>query len=324
MGLYCSAMLRIALELAQTRPPYEDIASKFFEHYVAIIDAINGLGGTGLWAEEDGFYFDQLTTENQPPKPLKVRSIVGIVPLYAISILHKEDIERLPGFLKRLNWFLANKPELAKHISEVETNDPSLAGSKFVALVPKDRLLRILKRLLDEAEFLSDYGVRGMSKHHRDHPFQVEVGGKTMVVKYVPAEGDSGMFGGNSNWRGPVWFPMNILLLDALTRYHAVYGEDLKVECPSGSGTMLTLREVHEEIARRLVALFLRDAQNRRPAHGDERRYIDDPYWRDLVIFSEYFCGDTGRGTGASHQTGWTALAATCIERMHRVKQTVH
>jgi hypothetical protein len=323
MGLYCSAMLLIALELAQTRPPYEDIASKFFEHYIAIIDAINNLGGTGLWDEEEGFYFDQLTTVNQPPKPLKVRSIVGIVPLYAINMLHKEDIERLPGFLKRLKWFLANKPELAKYISDVETNDPSFAGSKFVALVPKERFLRILKRLLDETEFLSDHGVRGMSKHHLDHPYQVEVGGKTMVVKYVPAEGDSGMFGGNSNWRGPVWFPMNVLLLDALERYHAVYGEGLRVECPSGSGTMLTLQEVQEEIARRLVALFLRDAENRRPAHGDERRYIDDPHWRDLVVFSEYFCGDTGRGTGASHQTGWTALAATCMERMHRVKQMV-
>ena len=323
MGLYCSSMLVMALELARTRPAYEDIASKFFEHYIAIIDAINGLGGTGLWDEEDGFYFDQLTTANASPKPLKVHSIVGIVPLYAICLLHKEDVERLPGFMKRLRWFLANKPELARHVSDVETEDPSLAGSKFVALVPKERLLRILTRLLDETAFLSDHGVRGLSQYHRDHPYQVEVGGKALVVKYVPGEGDSGMFGGNSNWRGPVWFPMNILLLNALERYHVAYGDSLKVECPTGSGNMLTLQEIQEEIARRLVSLFLRDAEGRRASHGDEKRYIHDPHWKDLVLFSEYFCGDTGRGTGASHQTGWTALAATCMERMHRLKQTM-
>jgi hypothetical protein len=323
MGLYCSSMLVIALELAQTRPAYEDIASKFFEHYIAIIDAINGLGGTGLWDEEDGFYFDQLTTANDSPKPLKVHSIVGIVPLYAVCLLHKEDVERLPGFMKRLRWFLANKPELARHVSDVLTEDKALAGSKFIALVPKERLLRILTRLLDETAFLSDHGVRGLSQYHRDHPYQLELGGKTLVVKYVPSEGDSGMFGGNSNWRGPVWFPMNILLLNTLERYHAAYGNSLKVECPTGSGNMLTLQEVQEEIAKRLVSLFLRDGEGRRASHGDERRYIDDPYWKDLVLFSEYFCGDTGRGAGASHQTGWTALAATCMGRMHRLKQTM-
>jgi hypothetical protein len=323
MGLYCSSMLLIALELAQTRPAYEDIASKFFEHYISIIDAINGLGGTGLWDEEDGFYFDQLTTGDQPPKALKVHSIVGIVPLYAICILHKEDIERLPGFLKRMQWFLANKPDLAKHVSDVETEVQSLAGSKFIALVPKERLLRILTRLLDETEFLSEHGVRGLSQYHRDNPYEIELAGKTMMVKYVPAEGDSGMFGGNSNWRGPVWFPMNILLLNSLERYHAVYGDNFKVECPTGSGNRMTLQEVQEEIAHRLVRLFLHDAEGRRPSHGDEQRYIDDPHWKDLVLFSEYFCGDTGRGTGASHQTGWTALAATCMERMHRLKEAI-
>jgi hypothetical protein len=323
MGLYCSSMLTIALELAQTRPAYEDIASKFFEHYIAIIDAINGLGGNGLWDEEAGFYFDQLTTDNQPPRALKVHSIVGIVPLFAICILHREDVERLPGFRKRMQWFLENKLDLARHVSNVETTDPGLRSSKFIALVPKERLLRILTRVLDETAFLSDHGVRALSKFHADHPYQIEIEGRVLTVKYVPGEGDSGMFGGNSNWRGPIWFPVNILLLNALERYHAVYGIDFKVECPSGSGTMLTLQEVQEEIARRLVKLFLRDSQGRRPAHGDEQRYIDNPNWKDLVLFSEYFCGDTGRGTGASHQTGWTALAATCMERMHRMKATV-
>ena len=323
MGFYCASMLLIALELAQTRPAYEDIASKFFEHYISIIDAINGLGGTGLWDDEAGFYFDRLSTPDEPSKPLKVHSIVGIIPLFAICVLHKEDVERLPGFRKRLRWFLENKPELAKHVSDVETSDPALAESKFVALVPKERLLRILTSVLDETAFLSDHGVRALSKYHSGTPYEIELRGQKMVVRYVPAEGDSGMFGGNSNWRGPVWFPMNILLLNALDGYHAVYGESVKVECPTGSGNMLTLQEVQEEIARRLVGLFLRDGNGCRPAHGDERRYVDNPYWKDLVLFSEYFCGDTGRGTGASHQTGWTALAATCMEKMHRVKQSV-
>jgi hypothetical protein len=318
MGLYCSSMLQIALELAQTRPAYEDIASKFFEHYIAIIDAINTLGGDGLWDHEDGFYFDQLTTDGEDPKVLRVRSIVGIVPLYAVCILHKEELDHLPGFTKRLKWFLANKPELARYVSDVEAEDTGLVGSKYIALVPKERLLRILSRVLDESEFLSDYGVRALSKYHEDHPYQVELAGRTMSVKYVPSEGDSGMFGGNSNWRGPVWFPVNVLLLNALDRYHEVFGAKVKVECPTGSGNMLTLQEAQEEISRRLVSLFLKDDEGRRASHGQESRYVDDPHWKDLVLFSEYFCGDSGRGTGASHQTGWTALAATLMAHMHR------
>lgn len=320
MGLYCSVMLTIAIELAQTRPAYEDVASKFFEHFVSIIDAINKLGGTGLWDEEEGFYFDQLTFDNGSQRSLNVHSIVGIVPVFAVGLLHKKEIEKLPGFLKRLRWFLSNKPDLAHYVTGVETSDPEFAGSQFVALVPKERLLRILRRIFDETEFLSDHGVRALSRIHQDQPYQVELAGKMMTVKYVPAEGDSGMFGGNSNWRGPVWFPMNILLLNALERYDAVYGTDLKVECPTGSGMMLTMLEAAEEISRRLVGLFLRDETGRRAAHGNERRYIDDPHWRDLVLFSEYFDGDTGRGLGASHQTGWTALAATCLEKMHGIK----
>ena len=320
MGLYCSVMLTIALELAQTRPAYEDIASKFFEHYIAIIDAINSQGGSGLWDEADGFYFDQLMFAGGESKALNVHSIVGVVPVFAVGILHKREVDHLPGFKRRLKWFLANKPELARYVMQAETTDPEYAGAHFVALVSKERLLRILTRVFEETEFLSGHGVRALSKIHRDHPYQVDLAGRTMVVKYVPAEGDSGMFGGNSNWRGPVWFPMNALLLNALERYHAVYGDELKVECPTGSGTMLTLLEAAEEISRRLVSLFLRDEQGRRAAHGDEERYVSDPYWKDLVLFSEYFDGDSGRGVGASHQTGWTALAATFIQKLHRVR----
>ncbi|HEY3989243.1 MAG TPA: glucosidase [Acidobacteriaceae bacterium] len=318
MGLYCSTMLTIAVELAQTRPAYEDIASKFFEHYIAIIDAMNEQAGEGLWDEQDGFYFDHIQIDNDRPKALHVHSIVGIVPLYAIGILHAEDMQRLPGFRKRMRWFLENKEQLARHVKQVETDDPALADSRVVALVPKERLLRILSRVLDETEFLSGYGVRGLSKRHEKDPYRIELAGQTLTVKYVPGEGDSGMFGGNSNWRGPVWFPVNMLLIHALERYHLVYGDQLKVECPARSGNFITLREAADEIARRLASLFLRDATGRRATHGDEWRYIRDPHWRDLILFSEYFCGDTGRGIGASHQTGWTALVATCLEMMHR------
>jgi hypothetical protein len=222
-----------------------------------------------------------------------------------------------------MNWFLKNKAQLARYVTRAETDDPLYAGSHFIALAPKERLLRILQRVLDETEFLSDHGVRALSRYHEQHPYRIELAGQTLTVRYVPGEGDSGMFGGNSNWRGPVWFPVNILLLNALERYHAVYGDEFKVECPTGSGNRMTLLEVAEEIARRLVRLFLRDENGRRAAHGDEPRYINDPHWRDLVLFSEYFCGDTGRGIGASHQTGWTALAATCMAKMQRINVEV-
>ncbi len=320
MGLYCSVMLTIAIELAQTRPAYEDIASKFFEHFIAIIDAINTQGGTGLWDEQDGFYFDQLVTADGPPRALHVHSIVGVVPVFSVGILHKAELDKLPGFAKRLKWFLANKPDLARYVVEAETKNPEFAGARFIALVPKERLLRILQRVFDETEFFSPHGVRALSKIHKDAPYQVELQGKMMTVKYVPAEGDSGMFGGNSNWRGPVWFPMNTLLTNALERYDAVYGDALTVECPTGSGHMMTMREAADEIRRRMACLFLRDAAGRRAAHGDEERYVSDPYWKDLVLFSEYFDGDTGRGVGASHQTGWTALVATYLLKMHHVR----
>jgi hypothetical protein len=281
---------------------------------------MNEQGGEGLWDEQEGFYFDHLLIGGNRPKALHVHSIVGIVPLYAIGLLHKDEIGRLPGFRKRMQWFLKNKEELARHVRQTETSNTDYAGSHFIALVPKERLLRILRRLLDETEFLSEHGVRALSKIHEQDPYRVELAGQTLTVKYVPGEGDSGMFGGNSNWRGPVWFPANFLLIQALERYHDVYGNQCKVECPIGSGNLMTLLEVAEEIARRLASLFLRDSSGRRAAHGDERPYSDDPHWRDLILFNEYFCGDTGRGIGASHQTGWTALAATCIEVMHRMR----
>ena len=318
MGFFCASMLQIAIELAQTRPPYEDIASKFFEHYIAIIEAINDFDGHGLWDDETGFFFDHLTRPDEAPRVLKVRSIVGIVPVFAIGILRKEQVENLPGFRQRMDWFIKHKPHLARYLAVADCTDPAIQGSSFIGLVPKDRLLRLLSRVLDESEFLADHGVRSLSRYHLEDPFEIDLAGKHLSVRYTPAEGDSGLFGGNSNWRGPIWFPVNFLLINALERYHQVYGESLQVECPTGSGNLLNLLQVAEELERRLTSLFVRDPQGRRAAHGDERRYIDDPCWRDLVLFSEYFCGDTGRGCGASHQTGWTALAATCLAKLHR------
>ena len=305
MGMFCATMMTIAIELAQTRPPYEDMAGKFFEHYTSIIDAMNTAGGSGLWDEEEGFYFDQLTKPNEPNEILKIHSIVGIIPLYSVAYLRKQDLEKLPEFKKRMDWFLKSKPQLARYVACTETSDPEMADSHFVALAPKDRLLRILERVLRESDFLSPYGIRALSRVHEEHPFSLDVAGQTMTVRYLPAESDSGLFGGNSNWRGPIWFPVNALLIKALERYHAVYGDHVKVECPSGSGNFFNLLEIAAELSRRLSSLFLPDAQGRRPSHGNEPRYQHDPNWCNLILFNEYFCGDSGRGLGASHQTGW-------------------
>ncbi len=319
MGLFCASMLRIAVELAQHRPVFQDIASKFFTHYTAIIVAINTYGGSGLWDEEDGFYFDQLETQDDRPNRLmKLHSIVGLVPLFAVLSLHRKEYEALPELHKRLKWFLEHKPQVAACVRPVETDDPELAGSYYLSLVPKERLERILRRVFAEDEFLSPYGVRALSKTYDDQPFEITLDGHAMLVRYVPGEGDSGMFGGNSNWRGPVWLPINGLLINALQRYQGVFGDTFKVEFPTGSGHWMTLGEAAEALTRRCVALFLRDDGGARPCHGEEARYRDDPAWRDLVLFNEYFSGDTGRGIGASHQTGWTALVAPMIDLLHR------
>jgi glycogen debranching enzyme len=318
MGLYCSVMLQIALELAHQRSKaYEDIASKFFEHYIAVIDAINSVGGTGLWDEEEGFYFDKLEYDDGRNISLKVRSMVGIAPLFAVCIMKRGTVEGLKDFEKRTKWFLTYKEQLSEYVSTADCPSDEINGSQWIAIAPRDRFQRILQRVLDESEFLSPHGIRALSRHHKEHPFEAELGGQHLSVHYTPAEGDSGMFGGNSNWRGPVWFPMNMLLVNALERYSLVYGEDFKLEYPTGSGQQHTLVEIAEDIARRLVNLFLPDKDGHRPSHGREERYANDPHWKDLVIFSEYFDGDTGRGLGASHQTGWTALAATLIQALY-------
>jgi hypothetical protein len=319
MAFFCATLLSMALELAREDPAYEDVASKFFEHFVAIADAMNTLGGTGLWDEQDGFYYDRLHTDGTVMLA-RIRSLVGLIPLFAVEVLEDEVLERLPGFRKRLQWFLDNRQDLAQHISYMETEGESRHGHRLLAIPSRARLERVLHYLLDENEFLSPYGIRSLSRYHKEHPYVCCTGGQEHRLAYAPGDSDSGMFGGNSNWRGPIWFPVNYLLIEALERYHHFYGEGLRVECPTGSGQLMNLAEVACELGARLTRIFLPDAQGRRPCHGRDRRFTDDPHWRDLVLFYEYFHGDNGRGVGASHQTGWTALVTRLLEMTPRPK----
>ena len=306
MGFYCLTMLSMALELAQTRPAYEDMASKFFEHFVAICDSINSLGGTGLWDEDDGFYYDQLRMDGKAT-PLKTRSLVGLLPLVAVEILEEERVQKFKGFRRRMEWFLKHRQDLAKLIT-IDNEDGHI--HRLLAVPTKERLCRILRYLLDENEFLSPFGIRSLSKIHMARPYIFNADGHQYRVDYVPGEGNTHLFGGNSNWRGPVWFPINYLLIEALERYSHFYGDKLKVECPTGSGVLKNLQEVANELAHRLTLLFLPDIQGRRPCHGQDLRYASDPHWKELILFYEYFHGETGRGCGANHQTGWTGIVA--------------
>jgi hypothetical protein len=319
MAFYCATMLSIALELAGDDPSYEDVASKFFEHFVAITDAMNSLGGTGLWDEQDGFYYDVLDA-NGTTLPLRIRSMVGIIPLFAVEVLEQEVIDRLPGFKKRMEWFLKNRHDLARHISYCVTDEcdghENNHNHRLLAVPSRERLIQVLGYVLNESEFLAPYGIRALSRYHREHPYALFAGGMEHRVDYVPGESNTGLFGGNSNWRGPIWFPVNFLLIEALERYHHFYGDALQVECPTGSGQMMNLKEVATELATRLTRLFLPDSTGGRPCNGGDRRYADDSHWSDLVLFHEYFHGDTGRGVGAGHQTGWTALVANLLDSL--------
>ena len=316
MAFFCGTMLSIALELASEDPSYEDVASKFFEHFVAITDAINSLGGAGLWDDADGFYYDQLHV-NGRHLPLRVRSMVGLIPLFACEIIEQDVIAKLPGFTKRMQWFLENRSELARFTSYMAASpaaNPDAHAHRLLAIPSTERLVSVLSYLLDETEFLSGNGVRSVSRAHAENPYIFRHGSEEFRVQYDPAESSSGLFGGNSNWRGPVWFPCNYLLVEALERYHHFYGDTFRVECPVGSGQMLTLGEVATELSSRLSRIFLRDDTGARACHGSDSRYASDPHWRDLVLFHEYFDGENGRGLGASHQTGWTALVVRCLE----------
>ncbi len=318
MAMYCLNMLIIALELARENPAYEDVASKFFEHFVYIDQALNNLGGEGirLWDEEDGFYYDVLHLPDGNHFQLKIRSLVGLIPLFAVETLSSEVVDNLPGFKHRMQWFIENKPDFRDNI-ETETT-PDLEVRRFLCLVNRNKLRRVLKILLDEAEFLSPYGIRSVSRYHKDHPYILKVKGVEYRVDYEPAESSTGLFGGNSNWRGPIWFPVNYLIIESLQKYHYYFGESFKVKCPTGSGQMMNLWEVAAEISRRLIRIFLRGPDGRRPVYGGTEKFQKDPYWQDLILFYEYFHGDNGAGIGASHQTGWTGLVAKLIEQSGR------
>ena len=313
MGMYCLNLMTIALELARENPAYEDVASKFLEHFVYIARAMNNIAGQGikLWDDTDGFYYDVVRPRRGDPFPVRVRSMVGLIPLCAVETLDSQLVDQLPGFKRRLQWFIEHQPEFADFI-ETCTTETSIR--RFLALVSQDRLRRVLARMLDEAEFLSPHGIRSLSRVHRDHPYTLQLNGAEYRVDYEPAESQTDWFGGNSNWRGPVWFPLNYLIVESLQKFHAFLGDGFRVECPTGSGRRLNLREVSLEVNRRLTGIFLLDERGHRPVFGDRDIYRQEAHWRDLLSFFEYFHGEDGRGLGASHQTGWTALVAALIQ----------
>jgi hypothetical protein len=308
-------MLTIALELAIHNRVYEDIATKFFEHFLYIAYAMNNLAGEGiaLWDEQDEFFYDVLHFHNGGNLPLRLRSMVGIIPLFAVMTIESSLLDKAPEFKGRLEWFLAHRPQLAALVSR--WREPGMGERRLLALCRGHRMKRVLRRMLDPNEFLSPYGVRALSRYHWDTPYVLHVNGERYEVKYLPAESDSGLFGGNSNWRGPIWFPVNYLIIESLQKFHHYYGDDFKVECPTGSGRFITLNQIADELSRRLIATFTRAANGRRAVFGGNETFQTDPHWRDYILFHEYFHGDNGAGLGASHQTGWTGLVAKLIQQ---------
>jgi len=309
MAMYCLNMLSIALELAREEEEYEDVASKFWEHFVHIARAMNTMG---LWDEQDGFYYDVLHRDHEEI-PLRIRSMVGLIPLFGVEPIPADLIEKFPSFARRLEWFIDHRPDLTEGVACMRTL--GAMERRLFSVVPPDKLRRILRRLLDESEFLSPHGIRALSRVHRDRPYRLRVDGAEYGVRYEPAESSSGLFGGNSNWRGPVWFPVNYLLIEALQKFHHYLGEGFTVDFPTGSGRQLTLAQVAAEISRRLSSVFLRDHEGRRPAFGKTEKLQRDPHFRDYLLFHEYFDGDDGSGVGANHQTGWTGLVAKLLQQ---------
>jgi len=315
MAMYTLNLLAIALELAKTDPVYEDVASKFWEHFIFIAHAMShrGADSMGLWHEEDGFFYDVLKLPDGTQFPMKIRSLVGLIPLFAVETLEQEVLDCLPGFKRRLQWFLDNRPDLTDNLACMRT--PGRGERRLFSIASEKQLRAILRYMLDEAEFLSPYGVRALSRFHKEHPYTLNVMGTEHRVDYEPGETSTGLFGGNSNWRGPVWFPVNVLLVESLQKFHHYFGEDFTVEFPTGSGKMLTLWEVAGELSRRMTNIFLQDEKGRRPVNGNLEKFQNDPHWRDFVLFHEYFNGDTGAGVGASHHTGWTGLVTKLMQQ---------
>ncbi|MRR35248.1 glucosidase, partial [bacterium] len=325
MALFCQNMAEIACELAFHDPSYEDMTIKFFEHFLLIAAAMNRVGGghAGLWDEEDGFYYDLLRKPDGSATPLKVRSMVGLLPLCATTVIEKYQREQFPRATEYIQRRLRQMPELRESIHATGPGQFGVNERGIAALVNEDRLRRILTRMLDENEFLSPYGIRALSRYHLDHPYVMDVRRERYEVRYLPAESDTGMFGGNSNWRGPIWMPVNGLIIRALIQYYLYYGDNFKIECPTGSGRMMNLFEVAREISNRLTRIFLRDGNGRRPVFGGTEKFQTDPHWRDNILFYEYFHGDNGAGLGASHQTGWTGLVARFIRIFGRLDPKV-
>lgn len=318
MGFYSLSMMNIAIELAKIDPAYEDLAIKFFEHFLGIAVAMSGQlhNGVGLWDEQDGFFYDVLRLPDGNFVPLRVRSLVGLMPLIAVETIGHETLMRLPDFNRSIGWLCEHRENLVGNMTSVDV--PGFGNSHIVSIPTEDRLRSVLHYMLDESEFLSPYGIRSVSKYHEDHPYSLTFGNESFGIDYQPAESKTGLFGGNSNWRGPVWFPINFLLIEALRRYHRYYEDDLKVECPTGSGVMMNLDQVADEIASRLTKLFLLNEDQQRPIYGGLEKFQSDPRWRDHILFHEYFHGDNGAGLGASHQTGWTGLVADLLQQSKR------
>jgi hypothetical protein len=315
MAMYCLNMLEIALELAAEDDTYEDVASKFWEHFLYIANAMNDLGqnGISLWDEEDGFYYDVMHVPGQGSEPLKVRSMVGLSPLFAVATIDPDVLDRLSNFKRRLHWFIENRPDLIDSVSCMRT--PGMGERRLLAAAFRERLEKVLKVMLDESEFLSPHGIRALSRFHKDHPYILHANDEEHRVDYEPGDSTTGLWGGNSNWRGPVWFPVNYLLIESLQKFHHYYGEDLKVECPTGSGNVMNLWDVSQELSRRLSHIFLRNGDGKRPVFGENDKMQNDPNFRDNILFFEYFHGDNGAGVGASHQTGWTGLIAKLLHQ---------
>jgi len=315
MAMYTLNLLAIALELAKDEPCYEDVASKFWEHFVYIAHAMGHRGhdGMGLWNEEDGFFYDVLKLPDGNHFPMKIRSMVGLIPLFAVETLEPDVLSQLPDFKRRLEWFIDNRPDLTENLACMRTE--GMGERRLLSIANENQLRRILKYTLDEREFLSPYGIRGLSQFHREHPYMLHVNGNVHRVDYDPGESSTGLFGGNSNWRGPIWFPLNFLLVESLQKFHHYLGDGFKVEFPTGSGKMLTLWEVAGELSRRMTSIFLKDEYGRRPVYGSLEKFQTDQHWRDLVLFHEYFHGDSGAGIGASHQTGWTGLVTKLMQQ---------
>jgi hypothetical protein len=317
MAIFSLNMLRIAIELAQEDDAYQDIATKFFEHFLMIGGAMTNLGGEGLslWDDTDNFFYDWLVMSDGEATPLRVRSLVGLIPMFAVEVADMASLKNLPSFARQRDWFLRYRPKLAALVSR--WNTPGADDRRLIAIMRAFRATKLLERILDKNEFLSNYGIRSLSRYHLEHPYVFETGDFRAEVKYVPAESDSDLFGGNSNWRGPIWMPINYLIIESLNKFHEFYGDDFRVECPVGSARMLSLKEIADELRSRLINIFRRDEKGRRPVFGTYEKMQTDPHFRDHILFHEYFDGDNGRGLGASHQTGWSALVANMIAELH-------